>query len=159
MDNFNIDITAEKPEQLKLAIELAMSRVWGTKKIASYKVVRLKEEINYYTSEVNPKSQYALNCKQLPNYHIYHYKNPVYGNEGILTLLLADCLREDYTALLFPLQGDDIINFVHGWLKNNSDPGPEPDHDGDNKSGWRIFIPQGSAATFGIQGVWAMYGK
>lgn len=56
------------------------------------------------------------------------------------------------------------IDFVWNWLKT-ADYGDQPDHDGSNGRGWRIFneawghVKDEWAAICAIQPAWAMYGK
>lgn len=66
--------------------------------------------------------------------------------------------------LPYPMAVEEAINFVWGWLKS-APYGEEPDHDGSNKKGWRVYNESwghagGSHYGFvAIQPEWLMYGK
>lgn len=68
------------------------------------------------------------------------------------------------TPLPAPLEGDAIVEFVRSWLRV-ADYGPEPDHDGDNDKGARVYneawgkVSSNWHAFVAIQPVWNMYGK
>ena len=86
------------------------------------------------------------NKKKPPTLLLYCYESP-------------NCIR-------FPteLSLDKCIPMILEWLKDVP-YGTEPDHDGDNGKGWRIFNEDwghvfGEHEVFvGIQPKWAMYGK
>lgn len=74
--------------------------------------------------------------------------------------------HEHQQATKFPFQMDldRAADFAAGWL-DQVDYGPQPDHDGDNEKGWRVYcedcgyikdIPYAFAA---IEPAWAMHGK
>lgn len=71
-----------------------------------------------------------------------------------------------HSALKLPYRMDipAAIDFVWNWLKT-ADYGGQPDHDGDNGKGWRIYneswghVNSEWAAICAIQPEWAMYGK
>lgn len=66
--------------------------------------------------------------------------------------------------LPYPMDHDALVSFATNWLKN-ADYGRQPDHDGDNGKGWRIYtgdwghVNSDWATICAIQPVWAMYGK
>ena len=68
------------------------------------------------------------------------------------------------TKLPFPMTLDQAADFASGWLKY-ADYGDEPDHDGDNDKGWRLYcedwghIDRDHCAFAAIEPAWAMYGK
>lgn len=68
------------------------------------------------------------------------------------------------TKLPFPMSLDEAADFAAGWLKH-ADYGREPDHDGDNGKGWRLYcegwghVDGDHCAFAAVQPVWAMYGK
>jgi hypothetical protein len=66
---------------------------------------------------------------------------------------------------LAPLDYKAAEAVVRSWLKT-ADHGPEPDHDGSNSKGWRIFNDAGwnqvGGCNYGICGIepaWLMHGK
>lgn len=79
-----------------------------------------------------------------------------------LILYSADSPRA--TALPFPMTLEQAADFAHGWLEH-ADYGREPDHDGDNGKGWRLYTEDwghvgGEWQAFAaVQPAWAMYGK
>jgi hypothetical protein len=72
-------------------------------------------------------------------------------------------------AVMFPFQMDynGAADFVSRWLASlNVDAyGPEPDHDGHNSKGWRVFNEAWGhvygirAAMVGVKPTWAWHGK
>lgn len=66
--------------------------------------------------------------------------------------------------LPFPMTLEQAADFAAGWLEH-ADYGHEPDHDGDNGKGWRLYcenwghVDGDSYAFAAVQPVWAMYGK
>jgi len=66
--------------------------------------------------------------------------------------------------LPYPMDLSAIVDFAWNWLKS-ADYGRQPDHDGDNGKGWRIYteswgqVKSDWATICAIQPVWAMYGK
>lgn len=68
------------------------------------------------------------------------------------------------TNLPFPMTLEQAADFANGWLEH-VDYGDEPDHDGDNGKGWRLYCePWGYVdgdhyAFAAVEPVWAMYGK
>ena len=146
MDNRTIDVTSEGGEHLAMAIRIAFANAPGGK-ATHYRIVKLKDKISYYGE---PTSR--------------HYENLVEDPEGDPTLILLWHEGRNAIALPYPLEVDEAIAFVSGWLKN-VDRGHQPDHDGDNGHGWRVFteawghVAGEHYAIVGVQPAWAMYGK
>jgi len=68
------------------------------------------------------------------------------------------------TKLLVPTDANRTADLILDWL--SSVPYPlEPEHDGDNGKGWRLYNEEWGhvggewQAAFAVQPVWAMYGK
>lgn len=67
--------------------------------------------------------------------------------------------------LPFKMNMCQAAGFAFGWLEGAAVYGQEPDHDGDNKHGWRVYcedwghVGHEHEAFVAIQPVWAMYGK
>ena len=63
-----------------------------------------------------------------------------------------------------PLEGEAIVSFVQSWL-NAANYGRQPDHDGDNGRGCRVYneswghIDREWQAFIAIEPAWLMYGK
>jgi hypothetical protein len=68
-------------------------------------------------------------------------------------------------SLPYEMELQDVISFVKGWLNKTKPNSPQPDHDGDNSQGFRIFNEAWGhvfgewQAFIAIQPIWAMYGK
>ena len=78
--------------------------------------------------------------------------------------------REELQAqpLPYEMSFEQATVFVWGWLKSDAaskQRGGQPDHDGDNGAGWRVYNEAwghvgGDHYSFvAIQPIWAMYGK
>ena len=79
-------------------------------------------------------------------------------------LILYWSESERATKLPFPMTLQQAADFASGWLEH-ADYGSEPDHDGDNGKGWRLYTESCGhvggewQALAAIQPMWAMYGK
>lgn len=95
-------------------------------------------------------------CDKVTHYEI----DPDYG----MILYWTKPSRPAAMPVPYPMGVDGAVDFVWNWLKT-ADYQEEPDHDGDNGRGWRIFnedwghVKGEWAATIAIQPCWAMYGK
>jgi hypothetical protein len=64
----------------------------------------------------------------------------------------------------FKMKFDALLAFIREWL-SQQDYGPEPDHDGSNGKGWRVYneawthVAGDNYAFLGVQPSWAWYGK
>lgn len=102
--------------------------------------------------------------RQKPGSKVEYYTlDPEYG----MVLFWTEPTQSlKHNAQKLPYKMDPIaaIDFVWNWLKT-ADYEQQPDHDGDNGKGWRIFneawghVKSEWAAICAIQPVWAMYGK
>lgn len=147
MDNRIIDVTSQGQEALALAVQLAWMDGFGDK-VSHYKEINLVKTVVYVGS--SPTN--------------YHYTDLSPAADGVPTLILARSYDAGMLPLPYPMSMNEAIPFVYGWLKN-ANPGPQPDHDGHNEEGWRLFNTNLSGgaecrnALFAVQPVWAMYGK
>ena len=79
-------------------------------------------------------------------------------------LVLYWLKSEDATPLPYPMTLDQAADFAAGWLEH-ADYGHEPDHDGDNGKGWRLYceswgqVGSNHRAFAAVEPVWAIYGK
>ena len=84
-------------------------------------------------------------------------------DKGMLILYKADSDRA--IKLPYKMGVHETINFVWGWLQQNPPQEKEPDHDGHNGRGFRIFNESWGQvggewqAFIAIKPIWAMYGK
>lgn len=74
----------------------------------------------------------------------------------------GDC---DVQMLPAPMDVEAAVPFVKSWLRAEN-YGGQPDHDGDNGQGWRVYNEAwtkieraGSYSFVAIEPVWLMYGK
>ena len=81
-----------------------------------------------------------------------------------LTFFLAE--HPESTALPAKLDCKAIMAIVQQWLETEAEYPRQPDHDGDNKRGFRIYNeawghiePFGWQAFMAIEPMWTMYGK
>lgn len=167
MDNFHVDVTGEGREMLRRVLEIAFDR---HRLATGYRVVRFAERNRYYLNDRDPlKSTELENVYNHPELRASHETDLVpVGVGGVQTLVLywgdineaAGRVKE----LPFPLDDVQALEFVDGWLKA-SDYGQQPDHDGSNGKGWRVFnndwgrVDEDFRSFVAIQPVWAMYGK
>lgn len=93
-----------------------------------------------------------------------HYKITILNNITTLILYRFNDDNAQTLSLPFELDTENMITFIRQWLNKVEYPG-QPDHDGDNAKGWRIFtdawghVDHSYCAIIGIQPKWAMYGK
>ena len=145
MDNKQIDITAEGDDLLELALKL----VWNTNttKAIQYMDTKLRSVTKYYGTPTDE-----------------HITVSQIGIVGVPTLILFSWDTVNAINLPYPMDLEDTLFFVKGWLKH-ADYGEEPDHDGCNNVAWRVFTENwGHVAGYpstimGVQPKWAMYGK
>lgn len=146
MDNRIIDIVSEGRTDLMLALQIA-ARVRATHVVMK----RYTLKTTYYDYQ-NPEIR-------------RHHTEMVEDPKGVDTLILLSSAERDAVKLPVPLNVEDIADFVGLWLKNSADYGKQPDHDGDNGKGFRVFTQDwGHVAGYhyavvGVQPAWAMYGK
>ncbi len=143
MNNFKLDVVSLEKFDFQHALEIALNNSPG-KKATHYAVIDYKAKVNEWMNKEAPRK----------------------------TLLLFWTGDEYFkpTPSAFPAKMgcEALIPFVENWLKEvwkDNPPGQEPDQDGDNYKGWRIFneewghLAESHYAFVGIQPVWAMFGK
>lgn len=146
MDNRTIDLVSEGDKDLEMALTIIWNNCPGGK-ATHYKIMKLKRHTQYYGE---PKSSHYSEIKEDP--------------EGMPTLILLWHEEKGAQALPYSLELEEAIHFVKGWLKR-VEYDEEPDHDGDNEKGWRVFTEKWGHvaghhyAIVGIQPQWASYSK
>jgi hypothetical protein len=146
MDNRTIDVVSEGDDDLKTALKLIWPNA-SSGKATHYKVVRLREKVSYYGK---PTDWHDLGYEEDP--------------DGTPTLILLWSAEKDAPALPYAMDRKQAAQFVLGWL-GQADYGSEPDHDGDNDRGWRVFTDKCGHVVghqygiVGVQPAWAQYGK
>lgn len=142
MDNFKIDITAEGKTSLHKAIEIVFAHNAPGGKVESYQVVQLQScPYTGIPESLNGKTALVLRWTK------------------------ADQMKPDGPVnLLTKLDVAGAVDLASRWLAEQ-DYGRQPDHDGDNGKGWRVFtgnwghVGNDHYAVCAILPEWAMYGK
>ena len=142
LDNFKIDIIARSQQSLLKALEIAFAHNNPGGLVASYEIKKLvKNDFNDITDNLNGKTAFILRWIKRNN---------------------TD--RPEIVNFSFNLDVIGAADFAMRWLAEQ-DYGYEPDHDGDNEKGWRIYtgawghIDGDHYAICAIMPEWAMYGK
>lgn len=85
--------------------------------------------------------------------------------EGSTMVLYWGGKHDKMMPLPYEMNADEIAAFVWGWLQKTKPLGKEPDHDGDNGNGFRVYneawghVMHRWEAFIAITPIWAMYGK
>lgn len=141
MDNFKLDVVSAGREQFERAISIAMGHHGSA---THYAVIDHKADVNEWVGGS--------------------------GNRKTLVLFWTNDAGSPLKPVPFPckMRGPALVEFLWHWLETiweESPPGDEPDHDGSNSHGWRVFneawghVASSHYAFLGVQPVWAMHGK
>jgi hypothetical protein len=142
MDNFSIDVVSEGRKSLELALSIAVKRHSG---VTHFAVIDHLAEVNEFMKK-DSKTRKTL----------------------VLFWALDGSFKPTPSAFPCPMTGVPLNEFVWNWLEHawkSLYHGSQPDHDGDNGDGWRVFnedwghVADSHYGVVGIQPVWAMYGK
>lgn len=137
MDNFRLDITCEGRERLMQAMALAFHDRGGGGAVG-------------YVVKGEVPAPGALTDWS--------------GRPKSRRLVFFWTLSPDAQALPFKLDAEGAADFAWRWLQQE-DFGGQPDHDGDNGRGWRLYneawghVDSDNRAFVAICPAWAMYGK
>lgn len=146
MDNYRIDITAEGENVLRKAIDLAMTRRDGDLPCKTlYWAIRAADD------PAKPDPHRRL-------------RNDEPRRERIVFFWHEQA--DDKDRHPFPVLPSTaaIADIVIAWLKTVKRH-PQPDHDGSNGHGWRLYnedwarVDDDSSALFAVHFEWAWYGK
>lgn len=165
MDNRCIDATGESRTELEHLLQFIWTGVPGGL-ATHYLATPVVRKTTYYSHEITADSpgnvERPVGGKPLL---ISHYDaDQTMAAGGTSTLILLWHQERDGIALPYPLDSKNVGDFVAGWLANAS-YGGEPDHDGSNHKGFRLFTDGwGHVAGYrygivGVQPAWAMHGK
>lgn len=112
------------------------------------------------TSEGLPNLERALAIAMGGHKKVYGFN--VNAKKGLILYWLE---TKDATPFIAPIKDPiEVAAQVMNWLLQQ-DYGTQPDHDGDNGKGWRLYcedwgqVGSDSRAFVAIQPSWAMYGK
>ena len=151
MDNFRFDITAEGDKRLAQAMEIAFMRAAGGKAVA-YAVRPAVQGERYPADDPAPHMRNREKVAAKPLRLVFYWNKPHRPDD--LTLV----------ALPFSLDAAGAADFAIRWLREQ-EYGCEPDHDGDNRRGWRLYneswghVDNDYSAFVAVAPAWALYGK
>lgn len=80
-------------------------------------------------------------------------------------IILYWAKSENMIPFPYEMEVKEVTQFVGGWLAKTKPNYPQPDHDGDNEQGFRIYnegwghVGGQWEAFIAITPIWAMYGK
>lgn len=152
MDNQTIDVVSEGKQGILHALSIIWNAAAPGGKATHYKVCRLLPHTSYYCDDENGKHK------------THHFTNQIEHGDGVETLILFWSDEHDAKPLPFPLNLEQAAGFIVDWL-GSVDFGTEPDHDGSNHKGWRLFtedwghVAGNHYTIIAAQPAWAMYGK
>jgi len=141
VDNFKIDVVSKGKETLKLALDIALHHEVH---VTHYVVIEHKIDVNEWDKQDKKRTTLVL----------------FWSND--------ESFKPKPSPLPFKMKGEALMSFVWSWLEDtfeNDALGNEPDHDGSNSKGWRIFnetwghVAGSHYGVVGVQPVWAMHGK
>lgn len=140
MDNFHIDVVSDDDT----AFGQAMAIAFGKRRTATHFAV-----ITVPNGGVHGGAGDGIQCKTL------------------VFLAFSDGAPVNATRFVAPLSAEHATIQARLWLESLPDEcwGCEPDHDGHNRKGWRVFVETWGrvAGLWGtivaVQPAWAMYGK
>lgn len=150
MDNFRVDITAEGDSTLAAAMKLA----FGKYRSATHYAVRPafageREEVPADAPKWT-KGAWKYGKEPKPLRLVFYWS--------------ASESAPDLVALPFKMDAEGAADFARRWLAE-ADYGNQPDHDGDNEKGWRLYneawghVDSHWGAFVAVAPEWAMHGK
>ena len=143
MDNFQIDITAEGKSSLLRAMEIAFAHNAPGKSAKSYRIMNLAS-VPYAEIPKDLEGKKAF---------VFRWTEKEPRKE-----------HDDISDFPFNLDAEGAADFAFRWLQEQ-DFGPQPDHDGHNNKGWRIYtgfwghVMDERYAICAVIPWWACYGK
>ncbi len=151
MDNFHIDVTSEGVSRLQDAMRLAFSG-HGRNTVATHYAVREAREGKRWEAPDGYRHPHLMDWQDRPKPH------------RLVFFWSGTSSPSDAVALPFKLDADGAADFAQRWLAEQ-DYGRQPDHDGDNGKGWRLYCEgwghvDGQWQAFvAVAPSWTMYGK
>lgn len=147
MDNFHIDVTSEGD------LAPVMALAFGTYRTAiGYAIRDIVEGVRWSEEECQRHPSLWRDWKTHPRpRRIVFYWSKTEN-------------RADIVALPFKLDAAGAADFAKRWL-HEENYGSQPDHDGDNGKGWRVYneswghVDGDWSAFVAVSPAWAMYGK
>ena len=121
--------------------------------------------VAYAIREGREAKKYSLENEELDKKHYWKLRNSIEAAPKRLVFYWAsNTHNKDVVELPFKLDSEGATDFALRWL-NELDYGKEPDHDGDNSKGWRVYcegwgqVDGEWGAFLAVAPAWAMYGK
>jgi hypothetical protein len=153
MDNARLDITDEGIDSLKRALAIAFSH----HSTATHWAVIDNTLVLFW---VKPPERCTREWKERE----FVKELPAGRTQYIDRSQSYDIKAESFVV---PIDAERAAANVHDWLtlKGGANYGEQPDHDGDNGKGWRVFNESWGhvfgmyQAICAVQPAWAMYGK
>lgn len=153
MDNFRFDMTCEGEDALVAAFNLVFAAKGlvgkypkgGIRGITHYAVRPATEGVKL------PDGSWQHNQYPRPLRMVFFNHYEIKPEDGKV-------------AFPFKMDADGAADFARRWL-SQTEYGHEPDHDGDNGKGWRLYnegwghIDGDNYGVIAVAPVWAMYGK
>jgi len=156
VDNFQFEMTGEGDHILVEAMKLVFNaaKLVGVDARHDIKGVThyaIREAVEGITNEMT--GGWLYNNYPRPKRMVFLQHND-HGNKDL----------GDQVAFPFVMDAVGAADFARRWL-SQVDYGREPDHDGDNAKGWKLYneewgrVDSDSSAVIAVAPVWAMYGK
>lgn len=163
MDNRSINIIAEGAESLACGLQIAWPNAIGGK-ATHYKTIKAGVKETYYVEPASERWRPNVEHQTLGQLWVSSYVEEIAMDDGTDSLILLWHDEHKSFPLPYPLDFKGALHFIEGWLAN-ADYGRQPDHDGDDGRGFRLFtdgwghVVGHHYAIVGVQPAWAMYGK
>lgn len=119
------------------------------------------------TSDSHLEEALKIAFKGAPGGKATHFRiePPISADDGYPRLVLGwNEKMKDSQPLIHTLTAESSVALIEGWLRDQQ-YGSQPDHDGDNGRGWRVYneswghVGHDRYAFVAIEPAWAMYGK
>lgn len=152
MDNFRFDMICEGDSMLEEALKL----VWKATGNEGEGLGTRRRGATHYAVREPVK---AVKDPSKP-----HLDNSGKPRRIVFFSYASSSLSDDLVRLPFHLDAKGAADFARRWLAE-ADYGKEPDHDGSNKRGWRVYneacgqVDDNHGAIIAVAPVWATYGK
>lgn len=94
-----------------------------------------------------------------------HAEGYLVTGKGLIFLWSLSENRNGAVHLPFKMDARRAADFARGWLEDAANYGTQPDHDGSNGKGWRVYNEEWGhvdglwGAIVAVEPIWAMYGK
>lgn len=166
MDNHSLVIVSEGRGNLELALSIAFGHAPGGK--ASHYAV-IDGALVFFWTDLGPTPHKARQEYEEPAERAVQDAARVAANGDYAVrvhLRRSRVLEFQAQRCLYGMDAKAATEVADNWLRHSAEYGEQPDHDGSNGKGWRVFTDSTWGHVFGMyQGIcgiapeWAMYGK